>query len=773
MGELSMSGGISAAMSIASPPVPAPQGVVAFVVASVRGSTKLWDRDPEAMSEALRLYVALLKRLVVEHGGYEIRAETDSFMVAFHDSMTAARWSLDVQETLLAAEWPDELLETEEAGEQTDEHGDIVFRGLRVGMGVHLGEPSVQIDERSRRVEYEGPPLDWTRLVAKSAHGGQILLTSECWQSIEDTGVHLLDSDVAELGPHRFPGREQPVELVQLLPWRVCARTFPEVQATPKLRTNLPVSPGYFFGRDRLLSAVERLFKRGRRVVTLKGHGGIGKTRLSLRYGGLHAHEYAQDGGGVWFCDLAEARSIDGIVYAVGRAMGLSLRARSMKATNQLGLALASRGKCLLILDNFEHLERYAEYTIALWVRKAPQLRLLVTSRHKLGLNNEAVVEIMPLDTDDAAQLFEQKALSVRPELEFNEDDHAHVLDILTRVECVPLAIEMAAAWLTLLSVEGVAERLKQGMEELSTVVLDDVPKRHATLHNVMAWSWDVLAPYEQEALLSVSVFRGGFTGDAVAKVVSLSRFRSAPNVQKVLLALRDKSMVYTYEADGLPGQVRWGLFDSVRDFAESKLASSGLRPTVERRHANHYLVQCRKYVADLHGPEGSRAMADLALESDNLLAVHHRFTARQPQTSIQAALMLDPVLSTRGPFQLHTDVLKAAVESASVIRGGLQIPVRMTYVEALLARGRLLEAAEVVSDSFELLGHADSEEIKSWVGCVNGWILHLTGKGGDGLNALKAGLNVLSTTKDHVHTPTATLRMGAMHLDIGDVETA
>jgi predicted ATPase len=767
-----MSAGISAALTMATPPVPAPTGRVALVATNVAGGSALWDRDPEATSAALRLASALFKRLLVDHRGYEVRADGERFLVAFPAALAAARFCLDLQEALLEAEWPEALLAIPEAGELTDPEGNVVQRGLRVGMAIHVGQPEIIQDDRSRRTEYEGPDVAWVERVVGAVQGGQILLTAEAWGQVEEAGTHLLDADVTDLGRHRFPGREEAVGLVQLLPWRVANRTFPDVRTALNLKTNLPSDPGLFLGRDRLLAAIDRYFQKGRKVVTLKGPGGIGKTRLALRYGGLHVHEYG-DGGGVWFCDLAGARSIDGVCHAVARALSIPLTARSLKGTQQLAAALASRGRCLLILDNFEQVEQYAEYTAALWARKAPRLRILVTSRHRLGVPGEAIVEVTPLDSDEAVALFEARAADLRPDLDLDEAARETIHDVVERVECMPLAVELAAAWLSVLTIEGVAQRLEGGHRGLDGAEASaEVHPRHRSLAQVMESSWELLSPWEREALASCSVFRGGFTAELAQQVVDLSRYRHAPAPLTVLKRLRDTSLVATVESSLQPGMIRWTLYESVQEFAAEKLRVGGLRATLEQRHARTLLALADTHLPHVRGPEGAQHMDRVAAELDNLLAVHERFVERHPRTAIRAALALDPVLATRGPFDLHLEVLDGAVRAGLNIKGSLQVPARLARAEALLTRGRLTEAAEAVSEALEALTDTAGTDVRAWASAVNGWTLTRLGKVRDGIPALETAAATLGGL-NHPHGPIARYRLGRARLEAGLVEEA
>lgn len=766
-----MSAGISAALTMSRPPVAAPEGRVTLVATAVRGLRELWDSQPEATSAGLRLTSAMLKRLLVDYQGYEVRTDGEALLVAFSTPLAAARWCLAAQDALLEAEWPDALLSCDGADELLDSDGNLVFRGLRVGMGVHTGEPDALVDVRTKRTDFAGDSVTWVQQMASAARGGQILLSTAAFQALSEDGADQLEAEVSDLGRHRFPGREDAQGLVQILPWRLANRTFAEVQTGFTLRTNLPADPGLFVGRERLLGAIDRYVQGGRKVVTLKGHGGIGKTRLALRYAGLHVHEYG-DGGGVWFCDLSGARSIDAICHVVARALGVPLRAKSMQGTQQLAAALKARGRCLLILDNFEQVAQYAEYTVGLWVRKAPRLRILVTSRHRLHVKDEAVLEVTPLDTDEAEALFESRAQWTRPGLEILDHERPMVREILERVDSIPLAVELAAAWLGMLTIEGVLQRLKQGQEALEGVEVDSVHPRHYSLQHVMTSSWELLEPWAQEALICCAVFRGGFTVDEAEKVIDLRRYRSAPSVFDALKELRDRSLVQVAQTYPGSAEVRWHLYDSVTEFASKRLAASGLRPTVERRHAKAFLALGADALDRLRGPEGKTAMAEIAVEVDNLLAVHERTLGKQPRLALQAALVLDPILSTRGPFDLHLKVLEDTEVAAMNVKGEHQIPVRMARIEALVARGRLQEAMEAVDAARGVVRSGDSATVKAWVSALSGWTLTRIGRVDDGATELRKARQDLG--KDgHPHEPVAAYRLGRVLLEGGEVEEA
>lgn len=759
--------GHSAAFTLSAPATQAPRGQVSLIVARLVGVRALWEACPEAAGQAIRSAGELFARLAIEHRGYEVSAESGHMTLAFSSPLDAMRWALAMQRALLEVEWPPELLDHDGAAEVLGGGGHALFRGLRYAVALHLGEPDVAIDARTRKTRYLGPVVRLVEHVATRAIGGQILATPEAWEAVEALGGHLIEVDARALGAVRMPGREATVPVVQIVPIELAERTF-EPLAPPTARsTNLPDQPGIFVGRQRTLQAIGRYYDAGRRLVTLKGPGGMGKTRLALRYGGLQLETFAEHGG-VWFCDLSGASSIDALVYTVARALGITVRARSLQGTQQLAAALASRGRCLLILDNFEQLTHYAELTVGLWLRKAPRLRVMVTSRHRLGVEGEALVELTPLDTDDATALFCDRARRVCPDFELAESDRERLWAILERLHHVPLAVELAAAWVGVLTLAGIAARLKGGLARLDGVETQvELHPRHRSLADVMHGSWELLRPYEKATLQACSVFRGGFTVNAAQAVVDLSAFRRAPDLALILRSLRDKSLLTTIEPAAGATEVRWDLFATVQEFSAAHLAEVGLRMTCEARHAAYYLK-----LADDHGPQVDGALDVLEYEVDNLLAVHERGGRERPDMTRRAGLALDRVLRARGPFSMHLEILERSVDAIRGIRPELQLPLRLACAEALLARGESARAELVLSETEAMLGGTASPVSYAWLEAVTAWVLARHGRPRDGVERLRAAVTLLHSAA-HEHTILGMTRIGTLEVELGEPDGA
>lgn len=423
----------------------------------------------------------------------------------------------------------------------------------------------------------------------------------------------------------------------------------------------LPAESDAFVGRSEQLLRLAELLEPDpsqpsrSRLVTLLGVGGLGKTRLAQRYGWESLPRWP---GGVWFCDLVEARNVDGIVAGVAAGLGVPLGKGD--PVEQLGHAIAGRGAALLILDNFEQVAEQAEQTLGRWLSRCPETSFLVTSQERLGLQSEAVLALEPLDpTSHGVELFELCAQATRPGFVVDEANREVVVEIVTRLDGLPLAIELAAARLRMLTLEQIRQRLDARFQLLA----GGKRGRHATLQATLDWSWELLRPWEQSALAQASVFAGGFTLEAAEAVVDLSDHLEAPLVLDVIQSLVDKSWVRTKVVRGAP---RMNMYTTVHEYAANRLTSSSptTRGGAEERHRRHFATMgSRDAVARLRRHGGLERRAALALDLENLVAACRQSIAVGDETSAAYVFVAAAtVLAIRGPVafavELGADVL-------------------------------------------------------------------------------------------------------------------
>lgn len=388
-----------------------------------------------------------------------------------------------------------------------------------------------------------------------------------------------------------------------------------------------------FIGRTADLFRVDELMRQGQQLVTLWGPAGMGKTRL--------AHAFAERRraarGRVAWCELGAAGGEPDVWAAVAGALQLP----SPRAAADVGRSIANAGRLLVVLDNADAVTAATAAAVRAWSAQAPEAQFLVTSRERLGAAGELTYELLPMIEAEAVALFDDRARLVRPDFHTSLANRALIEELVDRLERTPLAIELAAARIDVLGLDGLLRRLGDRLDVLG-------------VRGAIAWSWELLAPPERAALAQSSVFVDGFTLDAAEAVI---RADGGGSVLDLLHALRNKSLLRSVPiADG----VRFGHYHSVRAFAAEKLDDEA---AARDRHAAHYLAQA----------------GDLSRDAANVQAVLARaLELGRADDALRAALLLDGVLAARGPVDTHVGTLDAAL----AVAGGAE-PLRLAVQRA------------------------------------------------------------------------------------------
>lgn len=457
------------------------------------------------------------------------------------------------------------------------------------------------------------------------------------------------------------------------------------LRSTPSLAT----ASTSFVGRDDDLADLGEDLSSGARLVTILGPGGAGKTRLARHYAASVAEDDPPKGG-VWFVDLCEVDDRSGMLAAICSAIDLPAEAAGDEdgAVETLGEALAERGPCLIVLDNFEQIVRSCASTLDTWLRLAPEASFIVTAREPLRIGWERCFELEPLSEDDAVALFLARARTARRGFSPAEGEEDVVRSIVNGVDRLPLAIELAAARVTSLTIPQIAQRLEERMGDVLRSSRRDVAPRQATLWNAVDWSWELLSRWEQEALCQCSVFRGGFFLSAAESVLDLSLFPDAPPTLDAVEELVRKSLLRRERHPNLAAQERFALYAPVRDYAEQRLESRA--DSAQRARARHQawaLSLGGELVQQLRRGDAGAALLRLQVEQDNLREVFRR-SSDAPRNLVQAALALDALYAARGPASTRREVLDKAIEASQSLPA-------VTRARVLQARGRARQVVE------------------------------------------------------------------------------
>ncbi|MEL6346099.1 MAG: tetratricopeptide repeat protein, partial [Myxococcota bacterium] len=432
---------------------------------------------------------------------------------------------------------------------------------------------------------------------------------------------------------------------------------------------NLPAEMDGFIGRQSALQLLSQHLDMSR-LVTLLGTGGMGKTRLALQFARQHLSEYP---GGVFFCDLSDARTLDDIVFTVGQSMGVPLKRGD--PLKQLGHAIAWRGPCLLILDNFEQLTAFSAQTVERWLEKADKARFVVTSRVLLEISGERTMRLAPLDEDDAVALFVERAVSKVPGFAMSEADREAVVRLVHQLDGMPLAIELATARVKVMKPQQILSRMHQRFPLLATGRRNSA-HRQATLRATIDWSWELLEEWEKVAFAQCAVFEGGFTLEAAEAIIDLDGFADAPWPMDAVQSLVDKSLLVPLGETPI-GEVRFGMLTSIHDYAREKLAATPTKQDdAQRRHLGFY---ARFGERDMHlsmfRSGGDARWKAMTFASKNLLIANERANQRgAPVEAAKTALAVVDVLERTQPSVARA-VLERSLspETLPFWRAGLQ----------------------------------------------------------------------------------------------------
>ena len=637
-----------------------------FLFTDIEGSTMLWEHAPNAMRAFLARHDGVLRSAIESSGGHVFKTTGDGVYAVFGTAKDAIAACVHAQRDLQEAAIG--------APGATTQAPEPPIR-IRVRMGLHSGAAE------HRDGDYFGAPLNRAARIMSVSHGEQVLLSS--------TTAELLRGDLPdgvtlrEMGEHRLKGLPNPERLLQVVASGLRA-DFPTLIS--QAVHSLPAERDAFVGRDDSLAELAKRLRRDGRLVSVLGVGGTGKTRLVTRFGWSALDAFP---GGVWFCDLSEARTLDGILHAAAEGLGVPLG--SDEPVTRIGNAIAGRRQCLVILDNFEQVARLAEETLGRWLNRASFARFLVTTREVLGLPGEEILALGPLPTHDASALFVKRAEAAKPGFVSSAEDQAAIGPLVKLLDGLPLAIELAAARVRVMPPRALLARMSDRFKLLSSVGgrLD----RQATLRAVFDWSWDLLSLPEKAALAQLSVFEAGFTLEAVEAVLDLDGGNDAPWAIDVLQSLVQKSLVREVADD------RFDLLVSVQEYAAEHLRTTeryaGSGPAAARAAE----IRHGAYFASLDQPT---LVKDASAELDNLVIACRRSAARNEATTAARTLQAAwSVLALRGPFRVGVE-LSSLVQAIPGLEPGTAAIVYGVAGSALRLLGKVADARIALEKSLE-----------------------------------------------------------------------
>lgn len=541
-----------------------PTGTVTFLFTDIEGSTRLWQETPEAMSVAHARHDTILREAIESNHGYIFQIVGDSFSAAFHNALDGLRAALSAQRALQTELWGDKA-------------------AIKVRMGLHTGNAEIHPDGSSK---YDGyATIASTQRAMSVAHGGQVLLS----QTTSDLVQNELPENTVlrDMGEHHLKDLRAPMRLYQLIAPDL-QQEFPPIQSLNAFSGNLPVQLTSFIGREQEIKEANQLFA-STRLLTFIGPGGTGKTRLSLKVAAQQRTEFKD---GIWLVELAALTDPDFIWQGV--ASVFNLRTQMGMPLQEIVFNFLRAKNLLLILDNCEHLIEECAHIVDQILRSSHQIKFIASSREALGISGEAIYRVpslsVPSRTEvrrealqkyESVQLFVERAKAANPRFELTDQNSSSVAQICSRLDGIPLALELAAARASIFSTEQIATRLGDRFKLLTGGSRTSLP-RQQTLRALIDWSYDLLAEEERALLRRLSVFAGGWTFEA-AEAVSPDL-----DVLNLLTQLVNKSLVIVDEQEH---ETRYRLLETIRQYARDKLLESGEAEQARNAHLEYFVV--------------------------------------------------------------------------------------------------------------------------------------------------------------------------------------
>ena len=740
-----------------------PTGTVTFLFTDIEGSTKLAQAYPNEMPVLLARHHEILHQSIEAHNGYVFQIVGDSFAAAFHSAIDALNAAVDAQRLLHNESWTP--------------------ASVKVRMGIHTS--TAQLNDASAPTVYTGyATLALTQRIMSAGHGGQVLLSGATRELVRDSLPEA--TELIDLGEKRLKDLFRPEHLYQLnitgLP-----SAFPPLKTLDSFPNNLPTQLTTFIGREKEIAEVKHELEE-HRLVTLTGSGGTGKTRLSLQVAAELLEKFEH---GAWFIELAPLTDPDLIPQTILSAIGIS------EQPNKLPIEILKEylheKKVLIVLDNCEHLVAASAQVANTLLNAAPRLKVMASSREALGVKGEVSYPVPSLTLPDikhlpvieqlsqyeAVRLFIDRALLVSPHFVVDKDNAPFIAQICHRLDGIPLAIELAAARVKMMSVEQISKRLDDRFRLLTGGARTALP-RQQTLRALIDWSYDHLSENEQILFRRLSVFMGGWALEAAEEVCSDSDHAKrsvnsdAPTDYRLLITdildlltqLVNKSLVVVV-GNSRCGETRYRMLETIRQYAREKLLEVGGGEIIRRQHLAYFVKLAKQAEPELYRSNQVFWLNKLDDELDNIRAAMDWALA----TDVESGLRL--IIVPRLFWEEHGNIQEIGGWLAQLLEqynnaDSLRAPALAAYSYILAVSGDLKLAENTANQSLELSRAISDKHAEALCLLYLGVVISVQGNYREGIPFVEQSLALYQSLGDWLGQATATMLLS---IKINDLE--
>lgn len=653
-----------------------PTGYVTFLFTDIEGSTKLAQEFPETIHSALDRHNSILKDAVESNNGFVFETVGDAFCCAFEKANDAVKAAIEAQINLNSERWEDAV--------------------IKIKIGIHSGNTEWSGNKYMGYIT-----LARTARVMSSAYGGQILVSEETYKKITEDLPNFIS--FRDLGSRRLKDLIQPMKLYQTVTSGLIS-DFPPLKTLDARPNNLPIQLTNFIGREKEITEIKRILSDAS-LLTLLGPGGTGKTRLALQVGADIIDEF---NNGVWLVELAPLTDPSLIPLTIARSLKISELPN--QETEQTLTDYLKDKELLIILDNCEHLINECANISEKLLQNCPKLKIFATSREALRSDGENVYKVMslshpepnqintPLELSqfEAVRLFIERALAVNTNFRVTNENAPALAQICFQLDGIPLAIELAAARITVLSVEKICDKLNDRFKLLTGGKRTALP-RQQTLKALIDWSYDLLTEKEKILLQRLSVFSGGWSLEA-AEEVCPDEIIYKDEIIDMQTTLLDKSLIQSSEVNGA---VRFFMLESIKQYAKEV---SGTNKELNLKHLNYFKKLADYEQMGLNGTSQVEWVKLIETELDNIRSAIQWATENQPEQAFSFVNDMTEFWNIKGYFKEALQTLLRVLEIESPVNIILRAKVLCSAGNMSFGLGNRDDAIRFGNESLSIL---------------------------------------------------------------------